>query len=203
MKIGIIIGSMQAQSNSAKIGRYINKRANELGHETYTLDLGKTPLPMWGSESDQAGLEWRNRLDTLTTELTACSAFVVISPEYHGMVPAALKNFFLYFDSDVLGHKPAYLIGVSSGAGGAYPISELRMSSTKNNRLCYTPEHCIVRLADEVLNDEDDGSNDNTSDTRTRKRLDYGLAVLVEYAKALSAVRHSGVIDSASFRNGM
>ncbi len=203
MKIGIIIGSMQAQSNSAKVGRYISKRAKQLEHDTYTLDLGQTPLPMWGADADQAGAAWQNQRDTLTAELTGCRGFVVISPEYHGMVPAALKNFFLHFGSDVLGHKPAYLIGVSSGTGGAYPIAELRMSSTKNNRLCYTPEHCIVRLADEVLNDEGNDINNDTSDARTRKRLDYGLAVLIEYAKALSAVRHSGVIDSASFRNGM
>jgi hypothetical protein len=38
------------------------------------------------------------------------------------------------------------IIAVSGGAGGgAYPVAELRMSSYKNSRICYLPEHLIVR----------------------------------------------------------
>lgn len=201
MKFGIIVGSMQAPSNSAKVGRYIARQAEGLGHEVFTLDLGKTPLPMWGSTSEEGDPPWSARQAQLAKELAGCSGYVIISPEYHGMVPAALKNAFLHFGSGELGHKPAYLIGVSAGTGGAYPIAELRLSSSKNNRLCYTPEHCIVRQANDVLNDN--GENDEQADTYTRQRLDYGLRILVEYAKALTLVRDSGVIDDKTFPNGM
>jgi len=44
-----------------------------------------------------------------------------------------------------LGHKPALIVAVSSGDGGAYPVSELRMSSYKNNRLCYIPEQVALK----------------------------------------------------------
>lgn len=201
MKIGIIVGSMQSDSNSAKVGRFVQKQAEDSGHATYTLDLGKTPLPLWDNSTWKGNPEWSSRLDPIATELAECSGFVVISPEYHGMVPAALKNFFLCFGSDVLGHKPAYLVAVSAGTGGAYPIAELRMSSYKNNRLCYTPEHCIVRHAGQVLNELDKTSSED--DTRIRKRLNYGLAILIEYAKGLSLVRDSGVVDHDRFGNGM
>lgn len=201
MKFGIIVGSMQATSNSAKVGRYLEKQAVDLGHSVYILDLGKSPMPLWGGPAGDIDPEWPTRLESIKTALADCSGFVIISPEYHGMVPAALKNFFLYVGSDVLGHKPAYLVGVSAGTGGAYPIAELRMTSSKNNRLCYTPEHCIVRHADQVLNE--DGSNDVQGDALISKRLDYGLAILIEYARALSGVRESGVIDHQNFGNGM
>ena len=200
MKIGIIVGSMQLESNSAKIGRHLCAQLAEQGHEVFSLDLGKAPLPMWGSacERDDA---WPARLKSLSSELAACHGYVIISPEYHGMVPPALKNVFMHFGSAVFGHKPAFIVGVSAGTGGAYPVAELRLSSAKNNRLCFTPEHCIVRRADEVLNE--DGANDEQADLLTRARLDYGLAILLEYAKALGQVRDSGVIDFERFANGM
>ena len=57
MKIGIFVGSMQADSNSAKVGRVIREQLEEQGHSSFVLDLGKTPLPLWGSaeaESEQS-----------------------------------------------------------------------------------------------------------------------------------------------------
>lgn len=199
MKIGIFVGSMQADSNSAKVGRVIREQLQEQGHSSFVLDLGKTPLPLWGSA--EAESQRSVQLVQIEDELRACSGFVVISPEYHGMVPAALKNAFLFFDSEVLGHKPAYLIGVSAGYGGAYPIAELRLSSSKNNRLCYIPEHCIVRHAGQVLSD--DAGADDPAVTHTRQRLRYGLCLLLEYAQALTLVRRSGVVDHERFANGM
>lgn len=199
MKLGIIVGSMQTPSNSAKVAAYLETQATALGHAAYVLDLGKSPMPLWGTAKDDS--QWSSRLAGISAELSECSGFVIISPEYHGMVPATLKNAFLYFGNDVFGHKPGFLVAVSAGAGGAYPIAELRMSSTKNNRLCYTPEHCIVRRADKVLNAN--GDNDVDADAHTRKRLDHGLAILIEYAKALEQVRLSGVVDHARFGNGM
>jgi predicted RNase H-like nuclease (RuvC/YqgF family) len=84
--------------------------------------------------------------------------------------------------------------------GGAYPIAELRMSSYKNSRVCYIPEHVIVRQVEHVLNTPDSISVD---DTRIRDRLAYAVKVLEEYAKALQSIRHSGVIDFATYPNGM
>ena len=199
MKIGILVGSMQSPSNSAKVAHYLQKQAQEQGHQVYILDLGQNPLPLWGSPSQDP--TWPARLESIQQQLADCQGFVLISPEYNGMVPAALKNALLYFGQDVLGHKPAYLVGVSAGTGGAYPIAELRLSSSKNNRLCYLPEHAIVRQADSVLNPAE--PNDAKADAFIRKRLDYGLGLLLEYAQALLQVRQSGRINSKAFANGM
>ena len=70
------------------------------------------------------------------------------------MVPAKLKNFLLYCSKDELAHKPALLVSVSAGLGGSYPIAELRISSYKNNRLCYLPENVIIRNIETFLNDK-------------------------------------------------
>lgn len=201
MKFAIIVGSQQVDSQSAKVGRYLAAQIQSLGHQSYTLDLGSNPLPLWDNSIWAGDAEWKQRLAPINAELDSCDGLVIISPEYHGMVPAGLKNFFLLFGKEVIGHKPGYLVAVSASSGGAYPIAELRMSSYKNSRICFTPDHTIVRTAPKVLNEN--GENDERSDPYTRKHLNYGLAILVEYAKALGQVRSSGVVDHENFGNGM
>ena len=101
-----------------------------------------------------------------------------------------------------LAHKPALIVTVSSADGGAYPVAELRMSSYKNNRICYIPEHVIVRNVESVLND-DPGQNNPDADGYFRERMSYALNILKEYALALGQVRASGAADLALFKNGM
>jgi NAD(P)H-dependent FMN reductase len=116
------------------------------------------------------------------------------------MVPPGLKNFLLLCSPAEVGHKPALIVSVSSGVGGSYPISELRVSSFKNNRLVYIPEHVIVRNVEETLHgDVPAGERDQA----TRERLRYGVAMLCEYARALRSVRESGTIDHKNFPFGM
>ena len=84
--------------------------------------------------------------------------------------------------------------------GGSYPIAELRMSSYKNTRLCYIPDHIIVRSAEKMLQGP---TATDPHDESLRQRLTYTLKVLGEYGKALDGVRASGVIDTKAFPFGM
>ena len=133
MKFAIVAGSQRPNSQSAKVAAVIQSRLQG-DHEASIIDLGERPLPFLDfapSEEDKTYLE------TLSQALQECDGLVVIAPEWHGMAPAALKNFFLHFSGGQLAHKPALLVAVSSGDGGAYPIAELRSSSYKNSRICY------------------------------------------------------------------
>jgi NAD(P)H-dependent FMN reductase len=116
------------------------------------------------------------------------------------MVPPGLKNFLLLCSASEVGHKPALIVSVSSGIGGSYPIAELRVSSYKNNRIVYIPEHVIVRnVADVLHGDVPSGERDES----TRARLRYAIRILGEYARALASVRESGAIDHKTFPFGM
>ena len=159
MQIAIIVGSHRKDSQSAKVARFLASQLTGLGdHSCWIYDLGKDPLPLWdeeiGSDAPQC-----SGLTALTEKIDAADAFIMIAPEWHGMVPAALKNFFLVCGGASFAHKPALPVGVSVGPGGTYPINELRTSSYKNNRLCYLPEHLIVRNCMVVMN-EDVSEND-------------------------------------------
>jgi hypothetical protein len=119
------------------------------------------------------------------------------------MVPAALKNFFLLWAATgELSHKPALPCAVSASEGGSYVIAELRMSSYKNNRLCWLPEQLIARHVKALCND-DESENDAPHHRAFSERCEYALDLLLAYARALESVRAGGLIDHDKFMNGM
>lgn len=204
MKLGIIVGSHRQQSQSSKVAAVVAATLNDIdaGIEVYTFDLAANPLPLWDESIWAGDAAWQARLSPISAELKTCDGFVVISPEWSGMVPAGLKNFFLMWGAGELAHKPGYIISVSSGTGGAYPVAELRSSSYKNTHLCYIPEHLIVRDVESVFND-DENLNNAESQKYLSGRLHYGLCQLRGYASALTDVRASGVCDLSDYGNGM
>lgn len=204
MKISIISGSHRNPSQSAKIGRYIEDlfKKDTSDIEPFLYTLADNPLPLWDQSVWEADEAWIKRLAPLKEQFSNSDAFIIISPEWHGQVPAGLKNFFLLFSRFELGHKPALIVSVSSGAGGAYPVAELRMSSYKNNRLCYIPEQLIIRDVENVFNDKAE-DNDEKSDLFYKERLNWCLDILKGYAKALKGMRAETNIHHDKFSNGM
>ena len=203
MKIAIISGSPRHNSQSFKVAKHIEKTllSNQQASETYLYNLAGNPLPLWDESIWQGDQEWKDRLEPISKELTSSDAFVIIAPEYHGQVPAGLKNFFLMWKQE-FSHKPALIVSVSSVDGGSYLIAELRMSSYKNNRICYIPEHLIIRNVESVLNDKAE-DNDESADSYFRERIDWTLGILHQYAIALKQVRESGVAKTDRFSSGM
>lgn len=191
--IALLIGSSRPDSQSAKVARYMSERlcALQSSLRTELIDLAQQPLPLWPAAPAE---HWPAHAEALRR----ADALVLVTPEWNGMACPAVKNFFLYAGRDELAHKPALLVGVSSGIGGAYPISELRASGYKNCRLCYIPEHLIIRQVERVMN----GSETNgEEDLRIRERSDYALQVLLHYAEALAPLRSR--IDLQRFPTGM
>ena len=202
MQIAIIVGSHRKDSQSAKVARFLTSQLTDLGdHSCWICDLGKDPLPLWDEEIGSDAPQWSG-LKALTEKIDAADAFIMIAPEWHGMVPAALKNFFLVCGGASFAHKPALPVGVSVGPGGTYPINELRTSSYKNNRLCYLPEHLIVRNCMVVMN-ENAPDNDEGEHSYISERSLYCMKQLIAYADALAQVRASGAADLTPYPNGM
>ena len=202
MRIGIISGSHRSSSQSEKVANYMGGCLANVGVETWVYLLANNPLPLWDQSIWEGNEVWTKRLEPLKKELAECDGFIVIAPEWHGQVPAGLKNFFLLFGKTELGHKPALLVAVSSSDGGAYPIAELRMSSYKNNRICYLPEHLILRKVENILN-ENANDNDKSLDDYYRERIDWTLDILRGYTTALKSMRDTTQIFHDKFNNGM
>jgi len=203
MKLTVICGSHRLEAQSLKVAKHIQQQLEEgICEQTALISLAGNPLPLWDMGVWEDDPKWPPLLDPIRTELRSSDGFVIVTPEWHGQVPAGLKNFFLLFGKNELGHKPAMIVSVSSADGGSYPIAELRMSSYKNSRLCYIPEHVIVRNVEQVLN-ENENDNNASADGYFRERINWTLQILKAYATGLQHVRNSGVTETEKFGNGM
>ncbi len=193
MKYTIISGSHQEGSQSFKVAEWL---AEHLDGEVSIIKLAGNPFPLW------SGFDTPVELEEPLKKLKETDGIIIVSPEWHGMAPAGLKNFLLHVSDEEVGHKPVLLVGISAGRGGAYPISELRSSGYKNNKMNIIPDHLIVREVNGVMNDQDIESG-SEGDLYIKKRALFSLAVLQEYTKAFISIRKSGVVFDKEYRNGM
>jgi NAD(P)H-dependent FMN reductase len=200
-KVTIISGSQRTGSQSAKVARFLQTL---FGHKgvvgTSLFDLGQEPMRLWTDdprEQDDLIRTWRPISETLRNS----HALVFVTPEWNGMVPPALKNFFLYCRDHEIADKPAMIVGVSSGRGGSTPAAELRVSSYKDTHVCYIPEQVIISGVTSVLNSAEEPESEK--DAYIRFRLAYALDILLEYGKALAAVRRSNVRNFEQIPYGM
>jgi NAD(P)H-dependent FMN reductase len=200
MKIAIVSGSHREKSESERVGRYLKGIVESKKAEAILISLAHNPLPLWDEGVWSGAESWNVTWAPIAAQLQGCDGLIIISPEWAGMVPPGLKNFLLLCSPAEVGHKPALIVTVSSGIGGSYPVTELRTSSYKNNRLVYLPEHVIVRNVGEMLHGEKPASE---HDATLRARLGYGTELLTHYAQALKSVREAAVIDHKSFPFGM
>ncbi len=201
MNCTIVSGSPRKEAQTLKVARF-TQRFLETHHpesRAELVSLSGNPLPLW---DEDAGGPPEKLWKPIAEKLRASDALVVVTPEWNGMTPPGLRNFLHFCGADLVAHRPAAIIAVSAGTGGAYPVAELRMAGYKNNRLCYLPEHLIVRDAKNVFN-TDTPEPGNKSDAYLHRRLAYLLRLLEAYAHALQKVRESGIIDHESFPNGM
>lgn len=198
-KIAIISGSQRSDSQSLKVANALAAKLTSMDNcaSVDVLDLGTHPLPFWDMKMSD---EDKQAASKVADKVVDKDAFIVITPEWHGMVPASLKNFFLHFGKDYFAHKPALIVAVSAGVGGAYVVNELRTSSYKNSRLCYLPEHLIIRGVSKVFNEN--GENDEKSHKYLSNRADYCLSMLLSYSDALKQVRQQ-LPDDSEYANGM
>lgn len=200
MKIVLISGSSRANSQSLKVTKWLQKQLDNKHIETEVVDLQQIVLPIQHEEI-WSEIDSLPAAVALRETLGSADGFVVVAPEWNGMVAPALRNLFVYV-RHTMANKPAYLVGVSAYRGGTYPIAEMRMNSAKNSFVNYLPEHLVIRGAESFMNDNEASASDE-DDAYIRARAIYGLNILEEYAKALKAVRDSGVFDYKTYTNGM
>lgn len=202
MQIAIVVGSHRTNSQSSRVGEYIAKDLAHIDHAVSvdTIDLAGNPLPLWDESVWQGDSELATLWKPYRDRMRKADGFVIISPEWAGMVPPGLKNLLLFAGPKEVGHKPALIVAVSASRGGSYPVNELRTSGYKNNRLVYIPEHVLVQDVADVLAGETPASD---RDAWLRRRIEFADRILLDYAKALIPIRSSGLTEHADFPYGM
>ena len=199
MKISIISASHRKKSQSKKVSKLLHSSLLTLKTDLdiFTLDLAEESLPFWSPEKKDGKGIWGKTWDSISQSLKKSDGFVLVVPEYGGMATPAAKNIFLLCGNGEFAHKPGLIVSVSSGNGGAYPISELRSSSYKNTHLMWIPENIIIRNVEE-FNPGDHGKNiPNWLDDR----IDYVLELFLAYALNMKDLRK--IVNRKDFGNGM
>lgn len=180
MRVAIISGGHTAGSQSARVADYLRGRLMALpfcGDMQVGLhDLGAEPLPLWHPGASELTTQQAN----LYSE---AEAYILVSPEYHGMASPAIKNWFFWVRQAWLEHKPALLVGVSGGQGGVYPVMELRAHTSKNFRLCYLPDHLVIQRVQHQFPVKGDIAEP------LGRRIDYCLRLLATYTKGFVQMR--------------
>ena len=199
MKISIISASHRLNSQSKKISDFLQNNLSKIDSEldSFIIDLSNEALPLWSSEKKEGKGIWGDTWNSISNNLNNSDGFVLVVPEYGGMATPAAKNIFLLCGDGELAHKPGLIVSVSSGNGGAYPISELRSSSYKNTHIMWIPENIIIRNVEEF----NPGSHGKNIPDWLDDRIDYALNMLIAYASNMKPLRK--MINRKDFGNGM
>lgn len=202
LQICVISGSQRKNSNSLKVSKLVQNhfKNNPEYSEPSLVNLERQELPLWDDSMWKPESKLQNIWKPYGDLLSASDGVVIVTPEWSGMVPAALKNFFLYCSGEQLAHKPGLIISISSGMGGSYPVQELRSSSYKNTRINYVPDHVIIRHVGQFLSEFEDPKSEAINSLK--KRFFYNLDILGVYAKSFRDIRKSPLINLKEFPFG-
>ena len=199
MKISIISASHRLNSQSKKISIFLQNNLSNINSklDTFILDLSNESLPLWSPEKKDGKGVWGETWNSISNNLKKSDAFILVVPEYGGMATPAAKNIFLLCGNGEFAHKPGLIVSISSGNGGAYPISELRSSSYKNTHLMWIPENIIIRNVEEF----NPGAHGKNIPDWLDKRIDYVLNLFLAYAINMKPLRD--LVNRKDFGNGM
>ena len=161
------------------------------------FDLADAGLPLWSPEKKDGKGVWGETWNSISENLNNSDGFVLVVPEYGGMATPAAKNIFLLCGNGELAHKPGLIVSVSSGNGGAYPISEMRSSSYKNTHIMWIPENIIIRNVEEFH----PGAHGKNIPEWLDNRIDYVLKLFLTYALNMKPIRE--IVNRKDFGNGM
>jgi NAD(P)H-dependent FMN reductase len=127
LKVLGVSGSMSKTSQSAAAIKHVLSAAESCGATTRLLDLRSADLPMFrpGESCDSpAALQ-------AFEDVAWADAFVLATPDYHGSMSGAMKNFLDYHWKELAGKLFGYLC--ASHEKGLLPMEQMRVAV----RQCY------------------------------------------------------------------
>lgn len=127
LKILAVVGSMHATSVTRVVVMHVAEELRKLGCEVDVLDLSKEPLALFNVETaySQPGFA------ALKARVEQADVFVLGTPDYHGSISSALKNFLDHFWKEFAGKLFATI--VASHEKGLTVTDQLRTVA----RQCY------------------------------------------------------------------
>jgi FMN reductase len=104
LKLLGVSGSLRSNSHGLLALNIILQSAKDLGAETRLLDLRESALPMYNPDAQPD-----EHVSRVLSDVTWADAFILSTPDYHGTMSGAMKNFLDYHWSEFSGKLFGYL----------------------------------------------------------------------------------------------
>ena len=128
IKLLAVCGSMREKSYSSRLATIALAAAREHGADTRMLELNSVDLPTYNP--DKEGMDHPG-LRTTTEAVNWADAFLLASPDYHGSMSGAMKNFLDFYWAEFAGKLFGYVC--ASHEKGLTVMEQMRTSV----RQCY------------------------------------------------------------------
>lgn len=127
-KIGILVASA---NNNRKLGDKLKELAIKSDYEVELINLIDLDLPLYSTVEEERNGIPETALDLANTILSL-KAFIVIAPEYNGVMPPVLNNAMAWTSRSTKDWRDAFnekVVGLAthSGGGGAKGLQAMRI----------------------------------------------------------------------------
>ena len=172
IKILGVAASMREESHSTATLKIVLENTKKHGAQTRLLDLRETKLPIYDPNPESNDSEIRKAEE----DVNWADAFILASPDYHGSMSGAMKNFLDYFWSEFAGKTFGYIC--SSHEKGLTVMDQMRTAV----RQCYG---WSMPYGISINGDQDFGSDGKITNSRVASRLEILARDLVVYGKII------------------
>ena len=160
-----VAGSMRPGSYSLKALKMALENAKTHGAQVRLLEIAKSDIPVYSPSASPP--------DAVTKDVEWADAFILASPDYHGSISGALKNFLDFYYEEFAGKIFAYI--VASHEKGLTVMDQMRTAV----RQCYgwsLPYGVSI-------NGEQDFADGKLTNARVEQRIKMMSRDLVVYSR--------------------
>jgi FMN reductase len=157
--LGVSASMRGGASHTLVLVRHALDAARECGASTDLLDLSAAGLPLYDAGADYTGHAGVGRIRELAAR---ADGFIVGSPEYHGCMSGAAKNFFDFLYREIAGK----LFGIVVATGGSQGVS---CSANIRDAVLYCHGWCLPYNV--AASSQDFDENGEVSSPRVLDRL--------------------------------
>lgn len=153
--------------------------AKKQGAETLLLDLKQTKLPLYDPTENQSIVEIKKVKDYVNWS----DALILSTPDYHGSMSGAMKNFLDYFWAEFAGKTFGYIC--ASHEKGLTAMDQMRTAV----RQCYgwsIPYGVSVNDSDDFINGQITSKLESRLDMLARDLVVYGRLIRQQFVMDLN-----------------
>lgn len=166
-----IASSMRDKSYGTKVLKTILDNVEQNGANTRIIDLNEIMLPIYSPNGNDS-----KELKKVKDDVLWANAFVLATPDYHGSMSGAMKNFLDYFWSEFAGKTFGYVC--ASHEKGLTAMDQMRTAI----RQCYG---WSIPYGISVNSDEDFDKNGNIINSKLQMRLEMMARDLTTYGEII------------------